>query len=129
MPGKYAGFGNDVAGFVHVCGQLDRKEIRPCEVKRAYKEGRILFAPSTVERYVYGHRRTTAAGVTEWIIEPKKYLTLTPDTKADQRDQHMLLPRASEIMMVRILIRLCRRNNGLNEMEIKQWARAQVRCR
>ena len=98
-------------------------------MKRAYKEGRITFAPSTVERYVYGQRRTTAAGVNEVVVEPRKYLTLTLDTKANQRDAQMLLPSASETMMVRILVRLCRRKHGLNEMEIKQWARAQVRAR
>ena len=91
-----------------------------------HERGQLSESPATIKKYVYGRRDKAKDG--EWLVEPGSWRTLG-EAERVRASQAMLLGIEAEVFMANVIIRLCRRRNGMTADEIKGWARAQVRCR
>jgi hypothetical protein len=113
----------DLENFKQLCGELEDGELRGCELERLHSQGQIEESPATIRKYVYGRRDTKKEG--EWLVEPGSWRELG-ETQRVRASQGMLLGIEAEIFMANVVVRLCRRRNGMTMEELKAWVRAQV---
>ena len=124
----YSGISN-LDEFLELCEAFSSGKLKTTELEDLFLRGKISTSVTTVKRHVYGLRDPKKPE--EWKISPGAWKSMTKESLSASKllkiDDTMILGLEAEEFMVHFLVRCHLRKKGFTDIEIKMWARAQVR--